>query len=55
MNSERGELATRIAARTVLAALFLAMMMQYLALSPEDRENFWLTGSLCARSPATAR
>jgi hypothetical protein len=55
MNSERGELATRMAARTVLAALLLAMMLQYLVLSREDRENFWLTGSLCARSPAPAR
>ena len=52
MKPAPGELAIRVAARTVIAALLLAMMLQYLALSREDRENFWLTGSLCARSPA---
>jgi hypothetical protein len=55
MNSERGELAIRVAARTVIAALLLAMTLQYLALPRQDRGNFWLTGSLCVRSQPPSR
>ena len=43
-------LAVRLAARMVMAALLLALAAQLLALSREERGNFWLTGSLCVRS-----
>lgn len=55
MSTAPGQLALRIAARTVVAALLLAMTLQFLAASGEDRGNFWLTGSLCARSGVSAR
>jgi hypothetical protein len=54
MNGSEG-LAVRLAARMVMAALLLALAAQLLALSREDRGNFWLTGSLCVRSAASAR
>jgi hypothetical protein len=55
MNPAPGKLATRVAARLVVVALLAAMTLQYFALSREDRENFWVTASLCARSPTPAR
>jgi hypothetical protein len=59
MSAAAGQLAVRIAARSVVAALLLAMTLQLLALSGEDRGqdrgNVWLTGSLCARSTASLR
>jgi len=55
MSTAPGPLALRIAARTVVAALVLAMMLQFLTISGEDRGNVWLTGSLCARSAASVR
>ena len=54
MNATSGP-AVRVAARAVMAALLLAMALQFLAMSREDRENFWLTGSLCVRSTAPVR
>lgn len=48
MSTAFRQLAVRTAARTVVAALLLAMMLQFLALSAEDRAAVWLTGSLCA-------
>jgi hypothetical protein len=52
MSTVPGQLALRMAARTVVAALLLAMTLQFLnlflALSGEDRGNVWLTGLLCA-------
>jgi hypothetical protein len=53
MSAAPGQFAVRFAARTVMAALLLAMTLQFLALSGEDRRNVWLTGSLCARSAAS--
>jgi hypothetical protein len=50
MSAEARGFVARMAARTVVAALLLAMSLQFLALSAEDRGNLWLTGSLCARS-----
>jgi hypothetical protein len=41
------------AARTVVAALLLAMTLQFPAVSREDRGSVWLTGSLCARPGAS--
>jgi hypothetical protein len=55
MSEAPGQLVLRIAARTVIAAMLLAFTLQFLALSREDREIFWLTGSLCARSAAPGR
>jgi len=59
MSTAPGPLALRVAARTVVAALVLAMTLQFLdvflTLSGEDRGNVWLTGSLCARSEASVR
>jgi hypothetical protein len=55
MSAAAGQLAVRIAARTVVAALLLAMTLQFLALSGEDLGNVWLTGSLCAGSTASLR
>jgi hypothetical protein len=55
MSEARGQLVVRIAARTVIAALLLAMTAQFLALSRDDRANIWLTGSLCARPAAPVR
>jgi len=55
MSTAPGQLALRIAARAVVAALLLAMTFQFLALSGEDRGNVWLTGSLCARSAVSMR
>ena len=40
MSAAPGQLALRIAARTVFAALVLAMTLQFLGLSSEDRGNF---------------
>ena len=54
MSTAPGQLALRIAARTVVAALVLAMTLQFLGLC-EDRSNVWLTGSLCARPAASER
>jgi hypothetical protein len=48
VNPLPGELVTRVAARLVVGALLAAMTLQYFALSREDRENFWVTASLCA-------
>jgi hypothetical protein len=53
MKPAPGELAIRVAARTVIAALLLAMTLQYLP--RQDRGNFWLTGSLCVRSQPPSR
>jgi hypothetical protein len=50
MSAAPGQFAVRMAARTVVAALLLAMTLQFLTLSGEDRGNVWLIGSLCARS-----
>ena len=55
MSSVSREWVKRVAARTALVMLLLAMTLQYLALSQEDRENVWLTRSLCARSTIPAR
>jgi hypothetical protein len=55
VNPLPGELVTRVAARLVIGALLAAMTLQHFALSREDRENFWVTASLCARSPTPAR
>ena len=59
MSTAPGPLALRVAARTVVAALVLAMTLQFLdvflTLSGEYRCNVWLTGSLCARSAASVR
>ena len=55
MSEPRGALVLRIAARTVVASLLLAMALQFFALSGEDRANIWLTGSLCARPAAASR
>jgi hypothetical protein len=52
MSEARSELILRAAARTVIAALLLAMTLQFLALSRGDRVNIWLTGSLCVRPSA---
>ena len=55
MNTASRQIAVRTAARTVAAALLLAMMLQFLALSAEDRAAVWLTGSLCAPPGASQR
>jgi hypothetical protein len=55
MSAAAGQLAVRIAARIAVAALLLAVTLQMLAPSGEDRGNIWLTGSLCARSTASVR
>jgi hypothetical protein len=52
MSETRKQFVLRTAARTVIAALLLAMTAQIFALSREDRANVWLTGSLCARPTA---
>jgi len=49
------EFALRSAARMVMAALLLALVLQSLAMSRADRDNFWLTGSLCARTAVLPR
>jgi hypothetical protein len=53
MSAAAEQFAVRLAARAVLAALLLAMTLQLLALSGDDRGNVWLTGSLCARPAAS--
>jgi hypothetical protein len=55
MSPASGQFAVRMAARTAVAALLLAMVLQFLALSDDDRAGVWLTGTLCARPAASAR
>ena len=54
MNATEG-FAVRVVARMLMVTLVLAAVLQLLALSREDRQNFWLTGSLCVRAATPAR
>ena len=55
MSTASGQFAVRMAARTAVAALLLAMVLQFLALSDDDRAGVFLTGTLCARPVPLAR
>jgi hypothetical protein len=55
MSAASGQFAVRVAARTAVVALLLAMALQFLALSDDERAGVWLTGTLCVRPAASAR